>query len=154
MGQASGTEQMIQSGLSKSKMKNIYYLFWVDSILSIKRYHPEKTDWKISVFLLNTWINALNLWIIFIWLKFFNILNFSLLSINVFPGTMLNKFIAFSIIFAFPIGVLNYFFIFHKNRFKQLIEKYPTPPKKCAFIYSTIVALAAFVTAIIYGALS
>lgn len=135
-------------------MKNIYYLVWADSILSFKKYHPEKTDWKIAIFVLNTWINALNLWIIFIWLKFFNILNFSLFSVDLFPGTMLNKFIAFSVIFALPFGILNYFLIFYKDRYRRLTEKYSTPPKNCAFIYSTIVALAAFITAILYGALN
>lgn len=135
-------------------MKNIYYLIWADSILSIKKYHPEKTDWKISIFILNTWINALNLWIVFIWLKFFNILNVQLVSVNLLPGTMLNKFIAFSIVFALPFGILNYFLIFYKHRYKRITEKYPVPPKKIAFIYSSIVALGAFVSAILYGFLN
>lgn len=135
-------------------MKNIYYLVWADSILSFKKYHPEKTNWKIAIFVLNTWINALNLWIIFIWMKFFNILNFSLFSVDLFPGAMLNKFVAFSVIFALPLGILNYFLIFYKDRYRRLIEKYSAPPRKCAFIYSTIVTLAAFITAILYGALN
>jgi len=135
-------------------MKNIYYLIWSDSILSFKRYHPDKTDWKIAIFILNTWINALNWWIIFIWLKFFNIVNISLFSVDFFPGVMLDKFIAFTVIFALPFGILNYFLIFHKDRYKRIIEKYPNPPKKCAFIYSTVIALGAFITAILYGALT
>jgi len=135
-------------------MKNIYYLIWSDSILSFKRYHPEKTEWKIAIFLLNTWINALNWWIIFIWLKFFNVVNVSLLNVDFFPGTMLDKFIAFTIIFALPFGILNYFLVFYKDRYKRIIEKYPNPPKKCAFIYSTVIALGAFITAILYGVLT
>lgn len=135
-------------------MKNIYYLIWSDSILSFKKFHPEKTEWKIAIFLLNTWINALNLWIIFIWLKYFNVINIKLLKIDFFPGVMLDKFIAFTVIFALPFGVLNYFLIFYKGRYNQIIERYPSPPNKIAFIYSTFIALGAFLTAIFYGAMS
>jgi hypothetical protein len=132
-------------------MKNIYYIIWSDSIISFKRYHPEKTEWKISVFLLNTWINALNFWVIFIWLKYFNVINIKLLKLDFFPGAMLDKFLAFTIIFALPFGILNYFLIFYKDRYKLIIERYPSPPQKIAFIYSTVIALGAFLTAILYS---
>lgn len=135
-------------------MKNIYYLIWSDSILSFKRYHPEKTEWKLAVFLLNTWINALNWWIIFIWLKYFNVINITFLKIDFFPGVMLDKFIAFTVIFALPFGVLNYFLFFYKDRYKKIIARYPSPPNKIAFIYSTLIAFGAFFTAILYGAIS
>ena len=128
-------------------MKNIYYLIWSDSILSYKRFHPEKAEWKIAIFLLNTWINALNWWIIFIWLKFFNVIDVSLLNLDFFPGSMLDKLIAFTIIFALPFGILNYFLVFYKDRYKRIIEKYPNPPKKCAFFYSTVIALGALFSA-------
>jgi len=135
-------------------MKNIYYLIWADSILSFKRYHPEKREWKIVVFLLNTWINALNWWIVFIWLNYFNVINITLFKIDFFPGSMLNKFLAFTVIFALPFGLLNYFLIFFKDKYKRIIEKYPSPPQKIAFIYSTSIALGAFLTALLYGAIS
>jgi len=64
---------MIANGLNKKlhhTMKNFYYMIWADSILRFQKYHPERKDWKIAIFILNTWINALNFWIIFLWLKF------------------------------------------------------------------------------------
>jgi hypothetical protein len=135
-------------------MKNIYYLIWADSILSIKKYHPKKTDWKITVFILNTWINALSLWIILLWLKYLKVLIIPRFHINIFPGTLIDGFLAFTIELALPFGILNYFLIFYKNRYKQIIEKYPFPQKRLhLFIHSSTVALAAFVSAIIYGAI-
>ena len=130
-------------------MKNIYYSLWADSILSFKKYNPDRTDWKIAIFILNTWVNALNFWIIFIWLKFFHILNIPLLSIVVF-SSRIDHFINFTIEFAVPFGILNYFLIFHKDRYKKIIEKYPKP-KRYAFPYSAIVVLGAFISAVLYG---
>jgi hypothetical protein len=56
----------------------------------------------MAIFLLNTWINALNLWILFIWLKYFDLLNVSLIRVELFPGDMLDKFVSFSLVFALP----------------------------------------------------
>lgn len=135
-------------------MKNIYYLVWADSILSIKKYHPQKTNWKITVFILNTLINALSLWIILIWLKYFKVFIITPFRLDIFPGTLIDGFLAFTIEFALPFGILNYFLIFYNDRYKKIITKDPSPPEKIAFIYSSIVALGAFVSAIIYGILS
>ncbi len=135
-------------------MKKLYYLIWSDSILSFKKYHPTREDWKMAIFLLNTWINALNLWILFIWLKYFDLLNVSLIRVELFPGDMLDKFVSFSLVFALPFGLLNYFLIFYKDRYKRILIKYPSPPQRCAFIYSTVITLGAFITAILYGLLT
>lgn len=51
---------------------------------------------------------ALNWWILFIWLKFFNILNIQLISIDIFPRKLLDDFFAFTIEFALPFGILNF----------------------------------------------
>ena len=134
-------------------MKNIYYLIWADSILSIKKYHPQKTNWKITVFILNTLINALSLWIILIWLKYFKVFSITPFRLDIFPGTLIDGFLVFTIEFALPFVILNYFLIFYNDKYKKIIAKYPSPPEKVALIYSSIVALGAFISAIIYGAL-
>lgn len=135
-------------------MRNIYYLIWVDSILSFKKYHPKRADWKITVFILNTWINALGFWTILLWLKYFEVLTIPQFQIDIFPGTLIDSFVAFTIEFALPFAILNYFFIFHKDRYKIILEKYSAPPEKLAFIYSASVTLAAFASAILYGVLT
>ncbi|MDD4972227.1 MAG: hypothetical protein PHT07_22595 [Paludibacter sp.] len=135
-------------------MTNIYYIIWVDSILRFKKYNPKDNDWKVKIYLLNTWVNALSFWIILIWLKFFKIYSIPLISLDIFPGNMLNGFFAFTIEFALPFGILNYFLIFHKDRYIKILEKYPIPKRKYAFIYSSIITLFAFFSACIYSVFS
>jgi hypothetical protein len=135
-------------------MKNYYYIIWSDAILSFRKYHPDRNDWKFALLFLNTWINALNWWIIFIWLKFFKILIIPLLSINIFPGTLLNDFLSFSVEFALPFGVLNYYMIFYKNRYEKIIKKYHGVKIRYALIYSYTIVILALISAILYGTLN
>ena len=135
-------------------MNNIYYMIWSDAILSFRKHNPNRTNWKFTLLFFNTWINALNWWIIFIWLKFFDILNIPLISINVFPGTLLNNFIAFTIEFALPFGLLNYFLIFYNDRYKMITKKYANIKTRFAPIYSLVIIIGAFISAILYGTLS
>jgi len=132
-------------------MKDIYYIIWVDSILRFKKSKPKDKDWKVKIFLINTWINALNFWIIIIWLKFFKIYDIPLISLNIFPGTLLNEFFSFAIEFALPFGVLNHFLIFHRDRYKKILEKYPVPKIKYAYMYSLSIILFALFSAFIYS---
>ena len=134
-------------------MKNIYYMIWADAILSFKKHHPNK-EWKFKLFIQVTWIHALNFWVIFIWLKFFNILHIPLISIDVFPGELLNDFFAFTIEFALPFGILNYFLIFYNNRYEKIIQKCKDVKFKYALIYSFTIVILAFVSAILYGTLA
>lgn len=148
----SGMVKIIQSGLNNYfKMKNPYYLIWADSILSIRKFHPEKKDWKITVFILNSWINAINLWIILIWLKYFKIVEFSLIEIDIFPGDIIDGFLAFSIHFFLIFAIINYILIFRNDRYKMIIQKYPSPPNKIAFYYSLIILLVALFSGMLYG---
>jgi len=135
-------------------MKNIYYMVWSDAIISFKKYHPNRQNWKFTLLIYITWIHALNWWIVFIWLKLFNILNIPLLGIDVFVGKLLDNFFAFTIEFALPFGILNYLLVFHKNRYKKIILKYKDIKFRYAPVYSFTIAILAFVSAIIYGTLS
>ncbi len=136
------------------KIKNIYYLFWVDAIISYKKYNPEKLNWKRFIFLFISFINGINLWIILIWLKYFKIIIVPEFTVNIFPGKTLNNSLTFILIFVFPFIVLNYFLIFYKDRYKKIIAKYPMPKKKFAFIYLIAVIWLAFLSAILYGVLT
>jgi len=135
-------------------MKNIYYIIWIDSIVRFRNHHPTRADWKRSIFLLNTWIHALNWWIVFIWLKYFDIINIQLIKLDLFPGALFDRFLAFCIVFASPFCILNYFLIFHNDRYKQILSRYSAPKQPYALIYSMTVAIGAFLTAILYGNLT
>ncbi len=129
-------------------------MIWSDAIISFKKHQPDRTNWKFTLFVYITWIHALNLWIIFIWLKYFELLNIPLIKIDVFISDMINKFVAFTIMFALPFGVLNYFLVFRNNRYEKIIQKYRDVKLRYAPIYSFTIALGAFITAVLYGLLT
>lgn len=133
-------------------MKNYFYLYWVDAIVSIKTKNPKRKDWKFSIFAYSTMCNALNLWVILLWLKFFNILSFKV-EINLFPGTILNSAGGFIVYFATPFILLNYFLIFYRDKYKKLIEIYPHRNGKFAMKYVFFSVLLGFISMILYGVL-
>ncbi len=135
-------------------MNNPYYLIWADAILTFKKYHPRRTDWKGILFVAFTWMNALNFWIILLWLKYFKVFTMPLLSIDIFPGKLLDSFLSFTIEFALPFGILNYFLIFYGDRYKRIIKKYPNPPVRFSYKYATAMIFGAFISAVLYGILS
>lgn len=129
---------------------NIYYKIWADAILRFKKHNPNRKDWKWALFLLITWINALNFWMVLLWLKYFEIFDVPLLEISFLPGTLLDKFFAFAIEFALPFALINYFLIFHKKRYQRIIQNYRLS-KQYALIYTMGIVLGAFISGILYG---
>jgi hypothetical protein len=134
-------------------MNNLYYMVWADAIQSFRKHHPNK-NWRLTTFFFITWMHALNAWILVLWLKYFNIFELPLISFNVFPGKILDKFIAFAIEFALPFVIINYFLIFHKNRFEKITNKYKDVKRRYAQIYSYSMIFGAFASAILYGILT
>jgi hypothetical protein len=135
-------------------MRNYYYIYWADSISRIKKFHPQKRDWKISLYVLNSWIHELNFFIIFLWLKYFQLFSFRLPDINIFPGNIIDGFLSFTLFFATPFLIINYFLIFYKDKYKKIIEKYHIENGNYAFPYSMIIVLGAFISAILYSILT
>ena len=135
-------------------MNNIYYMIWSDAILSIRKYNPKMKAWKLNIFLHITLIHSLNLWIVLLWLKFFKIFTMPLLSIDVFPGELLDDFFAFAIEFALPFVILNYYLVFYNNRYEKITQKYKDIKFRYSPIYSFTIAILAFISAILYGALT
>ncbi|HUW05019.1 MAG TPA: hypothetical protein VMW01_02050 [Williamwhitmania sp.] len=133
-------------------MNNPYYLIWADAILSIQKHHPN-IKWKTPIFILITWVHALNFWIIILWLKYFDIFTIPLITVDLFPGKLLNSFFAFTIEFALPFGILNYFLVFYRDRYKRIIKKYPNPPVRYSYKYGTTMIFGAFISAVLYGIL-
>jgi hypothetical protein len=108
-------------------------------------------DWKMRVFILNTVLNSLYLWFIVVWLKYLHILTIPTVDINFLPGNILNS-VVFSIInFASPIILLNYFLIFHKNRYKKIILQYKDKKLNLALPYTLISAALYGITVVVYA---
>lgn len=135
-------------------MRNIYNLIWVDAILSFKKHNPKKSEWRIIVFVMITWMNGLNWWVVFMIIKYFNLFRIPIIELNVFPGQAVNDFLSFTTEFALPFGILNYFLIFYNKRYEVLIEKYGPQKTRYAFNYVLISALGAFIFAVLYGILT
>ncbi len=134
-------------------MRNIYYLIWVDSIQSIRKHHPQKKDWKTAIFIFVTWMNALNFWIIFIWMKYFGI-NIPLIELDLFSWDMIDSLSSFIIEFALPIGLLNYILIFYKNRYEKILDRYKNLRARYGSIYSISMILGAYISGVLYGILT
>jgi len=134
-------------------MNNIYYMIWVDAIQSIRKHHPNKKNWKKEIFIFITTMHAFNLWIIFLWLKYFGI-NIPLIDLDLFPGNMIDSVLNFAIEFALPFSLLNYLLIFNNNRYEKIVEKYKNQKIRYGSIYSISMVLGAFFSAILYGILT
>ncbi len=146
---------IIGVGINKlSFMRNIYYLVWSDAIISFRKHHPDKKKWKIALFIFITWMNALNVWIIFLWLKYFEIFIIPKFSIDIFFGNLLDGVLSFSIEFALPFLILNYFLIFHNNRYESILKRYCDFKPRYAQIYSYFMIAGAFISAVLYGVLT
>jgi len=105
-------------------MKNIYKAIWVDGIVNIKKNPKHKNDWKFFSMVYMTLLNALNLAVLLIILSYYYDVKVLLVRITIFPGTMLNSFVSFLILFALPFGLINYFIIFYRNKYEKLIQVY------------------------------
>lgn len=130
---------------------NVYYLFWVDAIVRFRRHHPNEKDWRSRLLVFNSFIHGLNLWIFYIWLRYFDVLKSSFVQIDLFPGTMVDDFLSFFIQFALPCLAINYFLIFHKHRYRRILERYKESKKHIALVYTYSIVLAALVSTVFYG---
>jgi hypothetical protein len=130
-------------------MRKFFYLLWVDFITSIRLNHPEKKDWKFSLFLLMTTCNALNVYTICLLLKYFGIIP-RLVEIDLFPGTIINNAVGFFIQFGTPFILLNYFLIFYKEKYITLIKKFPDKKGKLALTYVLCSAWIGFFVTMLY----
>jgi len=128
-------------------MKNYYYALWIDVILQFKKRNP-KGNWKLTSFFFITVINGLNLLIILLWMKLLNIVQMNAVIEVVKTNSLLKSPIIFYSILCLPFAIVNYFLIFHKDRFEKLIIKYPIPDKRYGGYYVVTILLVFLVTAL------
>ena len=132
-------------------MMKLYYLIWADAINSYIRSHPNNhEDWKIKSFMIITFAYSLSIWTIFIWLSYFNV-KIPLVNFNFFPGEIINNFLSFAILFVVPIGLLNYFLVFYKMRYKRILKEYARNKTGYAFNFFVFAVLMSFSSTIFYA---
>lgn len=118
-------------------MKNLYFALWVDAIVNAKDYKMKAPGWESSTFWLITTANVINVMMVLLWLNFFQIYKhnfFFNFHSDLFAVGLLEIFLN---IFA-PIGIINYFAIFFKERYKRLIATHHHYNGKLALYYTLI----------------
>lgn len=116
-------------------MKNLYYLLWVDAIINDKSYKNKEPGWKLSLFGYLTTMNALNMFTVLFWLKFFNIYEHTFwfnLNSDLFSAGLIEAFFNSFL----PFAIVNYLFVFRNNRYKKLIGRYSHFYGRLALFYS------------------
>lgn len=103
---------------------NLYYKIWVDGILKAKSRPQNRKDWKVYTLIFTSMAMALNL-IVIVTIIESHILHKSFyeLDFDIFPGTNLDAFMSFFILFLLPPLLLNYLLIFRGNRYEKLIKR-------------------------------
>jgi hypothetical protein len=105
--------------------KNFYYELWVDIITKMRSNPENKNTWKIYSITFMNMAMALNFMFLMAVLQRIILgISFYHLEIDIFPGTKLDAFISFFVLFLLPNLILNYFLIFRNNRYEMLIKKY------------------------------
>ena len=104
---------------------NIYYKIWVDCIIKARAIPANKNNWKRFTMIFMAMAMALN-FMLFMAILQRNFLGISFyhLKVDILPGTKLDAFINFFVLFLLPMLLINYFLIFRNNRFEILLEKY------------------------------
>lgn len=131
-------------------MKKIYYLFVIDIIKSNRKNNVYGEKWKFITLFLISFIHSVNIFTIY---TIINILggNIFLLKINILKGTVVNSAIAFFIQFFLGIFILDYFLIFHKDRYLKHIDKYKDRNGKFAIKYTNYSLILAFICALVFS---
>lgn len=104
---------------------NIYYKIWVDCIVKARSIPANKNNWKRFTMIFMSMAMAINFAMIMAILQR-NILGFSFYDfrVDIFPGTKLDAFISFFILFLLPMLLINYFLILRNNRYELILAKY------------------------------
>ena len=91
--------------------------------------------WKTNVFFLITTIGSLNLFTVLLWIEYFGVDTHKFLFTFKSNSTIVSAVGGF-LNFALPIVIVNYLSIFYKDRYLELIKKYPNDYNgKLALLY-------------------
>ena len=104
---------------------NIYYEIWTDCITKARSLPKNKSDWKLYTLLFMSMAMALNLvFILFILAEIKITYKIFIIPVDIFPGTKIDAFISFFISYLLPFLIINYYFVFFKEKYKTILLKY------------------------------
>lgn len=116
-------------------MMNLFYRIWLEAIDREEKKRGKKSG-KTYAFLFLTFCEFLNLSSLLILAKI--LFSFSLspfLSIDIFPGKLLDGMLSGFLTLIAPIMLLNYLTIFKGKRYQKLQESYQPKSNKLYFAY-------------------
>ena len=106
-------------------MLRIYYTIWVDGLIKLRSIPKNRTMWRFYAYAFISMAMALNIALIMAILQR-NILHktFYQINIDIFPGTKIDAFINFFILYMIMPLIVNYLLIFRGNRYEKLFKLY------------------------------
>lgn len=115
-----------------------YYRVWVDCIKKASLNPNYKQNWKSRSMVLMTMAMSSNFILLMtilelnVFKNYFYKIDFSLLP------NRLNNVLVYFFLFILPCGIVNYLLIIRKDRYKKLVEIYPSYSGKLAALYIVI----------------
>ncbi|GAB3417695.1 hypothetical protein GCM10027516_11700 [Niabella aquatica] len=104
----------------------LYYKIWVDGIVKLRSRPQNAGLWKFFAMTFMSMAMALNLVFILFVLSDLGVTDGVFkVPVNLFPGTRIDAFFSFFISYLLPFLLVNYFLIFYKEKYKELIKRYP-----------------------------
>lgn len=105
---------------------NLYYKIWVDALVKLRSLPKNEGIWKFYAMAFISMSMAFNLILILFILNDLGIIKgFFKITIDVFPGEKIDGFLSFFISYLLPFLLLNYFLIFYKNKYQELVRVCP-----------------------------
>ena len=103
----------------------LYYEIWTDCITKARYLPKNKSDWKLYTLIFMSVAMALNLvFLLFIIATIKITEKIFIIPIDIFPGTKFVALISFFVSYLLPFLLINYYLIFYKEKYKQILLKY------------------------------
>jgi hypothetical protein len=126
-------------------MMKYYYLLWADAIHAAKSGH-YKNDWQFKTGFAMSVLMFINVKTIQAWFK----MDFMWLNIPGWAETRHLQSPLNLINWWLPFALINYYFIFYKDKWKDIEKKYPHSNKKLIWVYFPLTMILGFGTVVFF----
>lgn len=125
-----------------------YYQMWSDGIYSLqkkKEKDPTMLPWQFGSLTAVAFAQGFNLITICFWLMTAGVKVGKLPEINLFGFAFMDKFLSSFITLFLPFYIINYFLIFHKKRYEEIMKWFPPKNAKgLSMILYFVISAAVF----------
>jgi hypothetical protein len=123
----------------------LYYILFSDAINKILTVEKSKDMWKFYVMISISFAMGFNLFMLSFILHDLNILKIETIEVrlNATGIYQLDSFLSYAVVYLFPFLMINYFLVFYKDKYKEIIIKYRNYNGKL-FTWYFVISLMAF----------